>query len=200
MLNKIFVFFIFTLLAGCSSTPEGYMKLSANNKIFDRKGFKGGKRLPLYNKKYISQAKKNVVNENYDEDDYEDDLGETENISRDNIEMYKMMIDNDRDNKPRRNSNKRIYPSIVNANDKINSHPKSNDLELREEIEKIKALLDDTKKDLASYRCPTAEELESVANKNRQNQEVKNKIKQDDDTRTKNLNNKSTIIEPVQSI
>ncbi len=52
MLNKavIFVLSIF-LLSSCATGPKGYFKKSANNKLFDTKGAKGGKRAPLYNKK-----------------------------------------------------------------------------------------------------------------------------------------------------
>ncbi|MEY3197019.1 MAG: hypothetical protein RLZZ59_387, partial [Pseudomonadota bacterium] len=40
------------LLTGCNSS----LQRSANNKIFDTRGFDGGKRRPLYNKKYIDRA------------------------------------------------------------------------------------------------------------------------------------------------
>lgn len=59
MLKKVLIFTILiSFLSACVTGPDDYMKRSANNKIFDRKGFKGGKRAPLYNKKYIAQAKK----------------------------------------------------------------------------------------------------------------------------------------------
>ena len=55
MLKKIVIFSTLAmLLSACVTGPGGYLKRSANNKIIDRKGFKGGKRAPLYNKKYIS--------------------------------------------------------------------------------------------------------------------------------------------------
>ena len=55
MLKKIVIFSTLAmLLSACVTGPDGYLKRSANNKIIDRKGFKGGKRAPLYNKKYIS--------------------------------------------------------------------------------------------------------------------------------------------------
>ena len=54
MLRKAIVFTILTfLITGCVTGPDDYLKRSANNKVFDRKGFKGSKRQPLYNKKYI---------------------------------------------------------------------------------------------------------------------------------------------------
>ena len=59
MFKKVIIFTILTsFLSACVTGPEGYLKRSANNKLFDRKGFKGSKRAPLYNKKYIAQAKK----------------------------------------------------------------------------------------------------------------------------------------------
>ena len=55
-------------VTGCSNIE---LKKSANNKLFDRKGFDGSKRKPLYNGKYIDRAKRNVVENNYEEDNYE---------------------------------------------------------------------------------------------------------------------------------
>ena len=73
MLKKIIIFSTLAMfLSACVTGPEGYLKRSANNKIIDRKGFKGGKRAPLYNKKYISQAKKNVVTGEYEYDEFND--------------------------------------------------------------------------------------------------------------------------------
>ncbi|MDG1436946.1 MAG: hypothetical protein P8P83_04125 [Rickettsiaceae bacterium] len=167
MLKRVLVFTILsTLLSSCATGPEGYFKRSANNKIIDSKGFKGGKRTPLYNKKYISQAKKNILSSNYDEFD-EDYDEEEENISRENIEMYKAMIEEDleRANKYKSKGNKRktpkmAYPSIVEEDKKINSASNPSNLELREEMEQIKSMLAEAKKDLSSYKCPTAKSIE----------------------------------------
>ena len=176
--NVIFKAIIFTLLtsllSSCVTGPEGYMKRSANNKLFDRKGFKGGKRSPLYNKKYIAQAKKNVINGEYDEELFDDDdMDENENTSRENIEMYKAMIEADMANerkqrKKRKNrtySSDRAYPSIVNANSRLAPRTHADTLELKEELEQIRELLEGAKKDLGSYKCPTARQQEMKSTK-----------------------------------
>ncbi len=49
------------VLSGCADGFRGYFKKSANNKLIDNKGFEGGKRKPLYNKKYINTAKQNLA-------------------------------------------------------------------------------------------------------------------------------------------
>ena len=55
MLSKAIILILSAfLLSSCVTGPEGYFKKSANNKIFDRKGFVNSKRAPLYNKKFIA--------------------------------------------------------------------------------------------------------------------------------------------------
>ena len=213
MLKSAIIFTILaTFLAGCASGPEGYMKRSANNKLFDRKGFNGSKRAPIYNKKYISQAKKNIQNGAYDEDEIdEDEFYEGENISRENIEMYKAMIEADyeraekgkkkksRQKRTSSNRDNNVYPSIVDANNRIDLKNHADNLELREEINQIKSMLNDAKKDLASYKCPTAKELERVnTNAAATPKESLNRRELPDSPM--NTMSNSTIIDPVKSI
>ena len=173
MLKKAITLTIITsILSACVTGSEGYLKKSANNKLFDMHGFQGGKRAPLYNKKYISQAKKNILTNNLDEDMEEDkdDLYDDENPSQENIEMYKAMIAADIERKKQQNkksswwrSNKKrtqSYPSVLDAKDSIDPKIHAQNLELKEELEQIKAMLNETKKEMASYKCPTAQEQE----------------------------------------
>ena len=164
MLKKIVIFSTLAmLLSACVTGPGGYLKRSANNKIIDRKGFKGGKRAPLYNKKYISQAKKNVVTGEYEYDDFDDfdeDNSERENTSKDNIEMYKAMLDHDlaQERKNKKNSkwgkNKNTYPSIRKSSQRLDDDDDMHNIELREELNQIKAMLTDPKREMASNKCP----------------------------------------------
>ena len=165
MLKKMIIFSTLAMfLSACVTGPEGYLKRSANNKIIDRKGFKGGKRAPLYNKKYISQAKKNVVTGEYEYDEFNDldeDDSEEENISKDNIAMYKAMIDHDlsQDRKNKKDSkwskNKNSYPSLRKSSNRLNDDDEDmQNMELREELNQIKSMLNDTKREMANNRCP----------------------------------------------
>ena len=165
MLKKIIIFSTLAMfLSACVTGPEGYLKRSANNKIIDRKGFKGGKRAPLYNKKYISQAKKNVVTGEYEYDEFndlDDDNSEEENTSKDNIAMYKAMIDHDlsQDRKNKKDSkwskNKNSYPSLRKSSHRLNDDDEDmQNMELREELNQIKSMLHDTKREMANNRCP----------------------------------------------
>ena len=177
MLKKAITLTIITsILSACVTGPEGYLKKSANNKLFDMRGFEGGKRSPLYNKKYISQAKKNILTNNLDEDMEEDrdNLYEDEDPSQENIEMYKAMIAADIERKEKKNkknsrwNNKKkaqSYPSVVDAKDSIDPKIHAQNLELKEELEQIKAMLNETKKEMASYKCPTAQEQEEKPQK-----------------------------------
>ena len=56
-----------------SCLPDENLKRSANNRLFDTKGFHGKKRRPLYNNKYIDKAKHNVARSDMDLDEFEDD-------------------------------------------------------------------------------------------------------------------------------
>lgn len=177
MLKKAITLTIITsLLSACVTGPEGYLKRSANNKLFDMHGFQGGKRSPLYNKKYISQAKKNILTNNLDEDleEEQDDLYEDENPSQENIEMYKAMIAADMERKKKQNKKSswwgtkkksQTYPSVVDAKDSIDPKIHAQNLELKEELEQIKAMLNETKKEMASFKCPTAQEQEQKSKK-----------------------------------
>ena len=173
MLNKavIFVLSIF-LLSSCATGPEGYFKKSANNKLFDTKGAKGGKRAPLYNKKYITKAKQNVANNDYaDEDDEYDDLLENENISQANKDMYRSILEQELESKyigkkPKEKQNK-TYPVLVRNSPRADDRYLEDNSALRAELDQIKTILNETKNEMANYRCPTAQELEKAQTSSR---------------------------------
>ena len=173
MLNKavIFVLSIF-LLSSCATGPEGYFKKSANNKLFDTKGAKGGKRAPLYNKKYITKAKQNVANNDYaDEDDEYDDLLENENISQANKDMYRSILEQELESKyigkkPKEKQNK-TYPVLVRNSPRADDRYLEDNSALRAELDQIKTMLNETKNEMANYRCPTAHELEKAQTSSR---------------------------------
>lgn len=166
------------LLSGCTDGFKGYFKRSANNKLIDTKGFEGGKRRPLYNRKYISLAKKNVVEDNLDEDD--GDLDETTiespSSSKANREMYIDMAKREAAKKKNRsrmqkyqesysepNNNDETYPSLAHASEKSKGK-NYDDQELQKELSEIKSMLHDAKKDLAKYKCPTNQNSSNTNN------------------------------------
>ncbi|WP_425363071.1 hypothetical protein [Candidatus Tisiphia endosymbiont of Hybos culiciformis] len=163
MFKRIIIVFLgLSLLSGCTDGFRGYFKKSANNKIIDSKGFAGGKRPPLYNKKYIATAKRNVMEENFDDD--EGDLlseydTETINPTLRNRQMYIKMVKQDAEHIERRKLNQeKEYPSLNSANDKVkrqnnDKNDKANS-DLHKELEQIKSMLRETKKDLEKYKCP----------------------------------------------
>lgn len=210
MLKKAITLTIITsMLSACVTGPEGYLKRSANNKLFDMHGFEGGKRSPLYNKKYISQAKKNILTNNLDEniDEDRDNLYEEQNPSQENIEMYKAMIDADIERKRKQKNKsswwwnrkkKQSYPSVTDANDRIDPKIHAQNLELREELEQIKAMLNDAKKEMASYKCPTEQDQEKKTKKVIKNEDLPRptldrKIPEDLEQKTKEIVTKKHI-------
>lgn len=155
------------VLSSCVSGPQDYFKRSANNKLFDMYGANGGKRAPLYNKKYIEKAKKNIISGDYDDED-EEDTDEVENSARDNIEMYQAMIEEDMNRKYQKNKKRRktkVYPNLVDASSNVEARSHSDNLELKEELRRIKEMLKETQNDMGNYKCPTAQELERQQNK-----------------------------------
>ena len=104
MLKKIIILFLgMFLLSACTDNFRSYFQRSANNRLVDSKGAKGGKRKPVYNNKYITLAKKNIVEDNLDydnddDDDYDSDSplrGERIDPVKRNREMYLKMIKRD---------------------------------------------------------------------------------------------------------
>lgn len=177
------------LLSGCNGF-RGYFKKSANNKYIDTKGFEGSKRKPLYNKKYIDLAKRNIIEENLDddeEDNIDDNIAELKNPVQDNHKIYMEMIKNDvKRNKLKKNNTLRRkaatspknskYPSLTEANEKITKDA-SKDQDLQQEIAAIKSMLNETKKDLVKYRCPIQSNIGDVkTNNSPQNQERINSL------------------------
>ncbi len=217
MTRKTFILIILSFfLTNCSN------ERSANNKMSDLKGLKGEKRFPLYNKKYIAQAKKNIMRNNYDEDQFiDDELYENENVELQNIEMYKAMIHEESQQKRENDDNaspscNECSHSIAKANHKINTHTdyiKPIDLELREEINNIKSMLNEARQELALYKSENQslkKEKQHQENKLKDKQQIestitktsytKSSVKNKEYTNPTQQNNNSVIIEPVKSI
>ncbi len=205
MLKKIIVLSSLAfLLSSCVTGPEGYLKKSANNKIFDSKGFKGGKRAPLYNKKYISQAKKNILTGEYEYDDDSDfdnnDIAYEDN-ARENVEMYKAMLEHDlSQSKKGKKRTDLAYPSVIHTSDKLNRNSSADNSDLREELNNIKKLLNDTKREMANTRCPAAINIE---NKHKENSSptaksnIDNSKKPTKEVRQQKSRNETSVIEPI---
>lgn len=145
----------FFLLGGCSFDAKNYFKKSANNKYIDTKGFKGGKRRPLYNNKYINLAKKNIVEENEDDDEIEDenDLYSVQSTGKAYRNIYMEMIKQDI-NKQEIDAKNKITPppTLISAHNKMATEKKDNQ-ELQKELSEIKSLLNEARNDLAKYKC-----------------------------------------------
>lgn len=200
--NALVLLLSIFILSSCVTGPDAYFKRSANNKLFDRKGFKGEKRSPLYNKKYIEKAKRNVATGNYEDGDDDDayldneyNPSNSENVSLENREMYRKMIEEDIERQSNKRQSKRSstrdleYPSISKANSGFYEDRNEN-RDLKKELEEIKSILNETKRDLSNRKCPTADEIERQRLRSDINF-TKKKINGDTDT---------TIIKPLKSI
>lgn len=158
-----------TFLSGCFDTT---LKKSANNKLIDNKGFHGGKRRPLYNKKYIDKAKLHVARGDFEEEEYDDEEQYLENLPPQlkNRYMYEDMIEEDlkaeREKRAKKKSKylRRLrggdnsYPDLGKEREKVRAaQDESGSHELKKELKEIKTLLDAARADLVKYRCPIDE-------------------------------------------
>ena len=160
MLKRFTVMFLgLFLLSGCSDGARDYFKKSANNKLIDREGFQGDKHPPLYNKKYVKIAKRNVLEENFDDDD--DELTseydtETLNPTLRNRQMYLEMVkqDTNRVKKKKMSGGKDNSNTLSSASAKVNKENFAKDeARIEKELEQIKLMLKETKKELERYSC-----------------------------------------------
>lgn len=167
MLKKIIILFVGVfVLSGCTDNVRGYFQKSANNRLVDSKGFKGGKRKPLYNNKYISLAKKNIVEDNLDdlEDDDDDNplRGEQIDPVKRNREIYLKMIKRDMARyKAESSEDSEDDRTLSKANKKVRKDNTDKERTMQEELDQIKAMLRETKRDISQYTCPNA-----IANQN----------------------------------
>ncbi|XVN40920.1 MAG: hypothetical protein RCO49_09460 [Rickettsia endosymbiont of Argas persicus] len=164
MLKKIIILFLGVfILSGCTDNFRNYFQKSANNRLIDGKGFKGGKRKPLYNNKYITLAKKNIVEDNIDDnedddDDYDNPLrGEKIDPVKRNREMYLKMIKRDMAKyKAETGGYSEDDMSLSKANKKVRRDDSDRERKMQEELDQIKTMLRETKRDISKYTCPNA--------------------------------------------
>ena len=193
------------LLTGCADSFKSYFKKSANNKWIDTKGFHGGKRQPLYNKKYINLAKKNIVEENYDDGDDELSLDayESKSPTLENREMYQDMLKADAKRRQRQkleqSKSRRLvdyeeedYPVLNRANDRVNSAKYDDNRQLQQEISKIKALLNEAKSDLTKCKCPI--EGQKATSTTQSKSSPKSSVDKSRDLQKSNVNSKNKFL------
>ena len=162
MLKKIIILFLgMFLLSACTDNFRSYFQRSANNRLVDSKGAKGGKRKPVYNNKYITLAKKNIVEDNLDYDNDNDDdhdrdsplIGERVDPVKRNHEMYLEMIKRDI---ARQKAESGDDMTLSRANKKVRKDDSDKEKKMQEELKQIKAMLRETKRDMSKYTCPNA--------------------------------------------
>lgn len=167
--NVINIGFTILLLSSCVSGPNEYLKRSANNKYFDTGGFQSSKRAPLYNPKYINQAKRNIQQDDYDYDDEfdDDDIDEENqlhNARYKNMKAYRNMSQKQGvKGKKYRNNYPDLYESKKNLPTNYNNYKH---LELKEELDEIKYMLEETKKELENSKCPNVKQIEKPVSNN----------------------------------
>lgn len=161
-MTRIILIIMALLISGCA---EFSLKRSANNKLIDTKGFEGSKRRPLYNKKYINRAKRNIVENNYEEedDDGSDEMDEMTDPATVNRSMYKKMTQKEMKRKALAKKevtieDSKVYPELGKARSIVDEAAKDKSQEeLQHEIRELKKMMAETKRDLAKQRCPLQE-------------------------------------------
>ena len=143
------------LLCSCARDPSGYLKKSANNQYFDARGMHGKKRRPNFNSKYIEQAKKNIYNKNYEEDQNDDEYAdELENPASFHRNMYRHMLEQEQKKrlgqKIKKPKDKAGFPKLREAKDRTANDVKlhKDHESLRKEMYEMRKLLKAVKEDL----------------------------------------------------
>ncbi len=144
------------------------LKRSASNRLVDFSGFEGHKRRPVYNKKYITKAKRNIAESNYDEDEYNSEIDENETIepaSRNRM-MYRDMVERDKARKKKEggagnrayreavDAESGDYPNLSESRQKIDKDGGKSTSDMQKELAEIKKMLSENKKEMVKYRCP----------------------------------------------
>ena len=164
------------LLSSCitdSNYQDRTLKKSSNNRYFDMRGTSKNRRPPLYNRKYVKLAKHNISSGNIDNDfDDDDEYIKANNPKLDNQNMYMQMLQDDVEygtnnsaKMSKRNKHRRKlgYPSLSSANHRVESqidYQRHNENELREELGSIKEMLNEARREMATYKCPSVQEAE----------------------------------------
>jgi hypothetical protein len=147
------------LLTSCIYDPDGYIKRAGNKRVSASNPY-AKKRMPIQNKKYIQKAKRNIIQNDYD-DDYEDDEYD-QDPRLINRRLYMQMVaqeqakkkqnyrrDNDLRELELEEREKQATQKIVNANQEAQKLKK----ELQVELDNIKSVLNETKEQMASMKC-----------------------------------------------
>lgn len=189
--KKLTLALLVFFLTGCSGTP---LKRSADNRLFDSKGFHQHKRRPLYNKKYITKALSNVKVTNYES--FEDEDEEVLSPQARYIKMYQTMLEEKQSKKENDNNQATIHSSNKQEQSKSNdliAARKSLDVikgnnnkdELEKEIQEIKKLLAKTKEELVSLKNNDGSD-----NKNKDERYHKEQLRKEIDDELKGFSSK----------
>jgi hypothetical protein len=167
------------LITACAIDPDGYFKRSANNKLYDSQGFDGQKRRPIYNKKYIDQAKKNIMENNVAsaDEEYDDDINELEDTYRRNREMYLQMVDQDIAKREKREPQKNSFLSKILPNKLQNPSTAERTVLVKNEMQdEVSLELAKTKEDLlreiAEIKLLLSEAKATIVNIKKQDQQA----------------------------
>lgn len=156
--NIIFVVIIAFITTSCA---QNNLKRSSSNKLFDMSGFEQNKRRPLYNKKYINLAKKNI--KEISDSELSNSNSEMNTTEIENIRIYKEMLNSSKSKDKPKLTQKlddlnipkdEFDGDLVKSRKRLEDFDKNEKInqELKKEIEEIKKLLDETKKEIKKLK------------------------------------------------
>ena len=156
----IFFTLISLLFTSCVSDPDGYLKRSGNRKLVSGKNLYSKKRMPIQNKQYIKKAKRNIVENNYDDDYDDDEYDQDPRLT--NRRLYMQMVAQEQEKKRQNYRRDQDLKSLElderekQANQKIihtNQEAQKAQKELQIELQNIKSVLTETKEQMAGMTC-----------------------------------------------
>lgn len=173
--SHLLLLVVFALLSSCAQNPDGVLKRSANDRLLDVNGFDGSKRRPIYNKKYIARAKKNVQETVYEDEIEGDELDELYDPSVYHRQMYESMVERDREYNNKLRKKKKPYVKALNASsDRDKNALKEADMRLKDiprrdvsaieqEVQALRQMLEETKSELMQQREQASKAKEAAA-------------------------------------
>ena len=159
-LQFLALIFCCCVLESCGTLGLQDLKKSSADKYFDARGFDRSKRKPLYNKKYISKARSNIIASDYE---YEDNIDpENRSPSSKHIQMYRDMVygQGSRNYRPKGDRGHEYYDQDeIDVPEARRRFAQSSSLQedkkaLENEIQEIKSLLEETRDHFAKVKCP----------------------------------------------
>ena len=116
--------------------------------------------------------------------------------------MYRAMLEEEVENKylGKKDSKSKPYPPVIRTNAMPVNEKETDSFELRAELDQIKSMLNETKNQMANYRCPTAVDLEKAQSKLKAQNNAEQQIEDQISPQASAKATRNKVAEPIKSL